>query len=288
MSDILNKFLPSEAKPSSVFSQDIPVVVTAPDAGNKIVLPVGNALVDASFARHGRDLMVSMEGERSYLVTNYFAKEESPALVSDTGKQIRPETIHLLSGNPAAQQYAGPAEAASPIGTVEKLAGSVFVTRGGEEVELQAGDEVFQNDIIRTEGDGSVGIGFIDGSVFSLGSDARMTLDSLVYDPATGEGASEVTVLKGMFKFVSGEIAANNPGDMVVETPVATIGIRGTTGGGDVQGPGLDNQFFLEPNADGTVGWFDIKTEAGTVSLNQPYMQVGVSDITAPPPAPVF
>lgn len=287
MSDILKKFLPSGAEPTSVFSQDIPVVIAAPDAG-KIVLPVGNALVDASFARHGRDLMVSMEGERSYLVTNYFAKEESPALISDTGKQIRPETIHLLSGNPAAQQYAGPAEAASPIGTVEKLAGDVFVTRGGEEVELKAGDPVFQDDIIRTDGDGSVGISFVDGSVFSLGSDARMTLDSLVYDPETGEGASEVTVLKGMFKFVSGEIAANNPGDMVVETPVATIGIRGTTGGGNVQGPGLDNQFFLEPNADGTVGWFDVTTEAGTVSMNQPYMQVGVSDITVAPPAPGF
>lgn len=298
MKNILKNSQPSEATLHHALSASgssalPPITLSANDmsvytASGKIELRVGNDILDADFSRLGRDLMIGMEGQRNYLVTNYFAQETLPALVSDTGKHIRPETVQLLAGDPAANQYAGPAENAASIGTIEKLAGKVYVTRGGEDVLLEAGEPVYQNDVIHTESDGSVGITFIDGSVFSLGTDARMTLDSLVYDPATGEGSSEVTVLKGMFKFISGDIAANNPGDMVVETPVATIGIRGTTGGGNVQGPGMENQFFLEPNADGTVGWFDITTEGGSISMNQPFMQVNLNSISSPPPQPGF
>jgi len=298
MKQFMKTFLPKDAAAQQDAStqhpsQLPPAVLSANDsfvysANGKLVLPVDNALLDAEFSKHGRDLLVEIEGERSHLITNYYAQEHLPTLMSETGKQIRGEAINLLAGDPAANQYAGPVDGAAPIGSIEKLSGDVFVTRGGEEVKLNQGDEVYQNDVIRTDDDGSVGIGFVDGSVFSLGTDARMTLDSMVYDPATGEGSSEVTVLNGMFKFVSGDIAANNPGDMVVETPVATIGIRGTTGGGNVQGPGMDNQFYLEPNADGTVGWFDVTTEAGTVSMNQPFMQVNLDSITTAPPAPSF
>ena len=280
---------PSLSSASSKTTAHPHIIDASSHAGARLVLPLDNALLDAEFTRTGRDLTVEAHGHRPVVITDYFSQEAAPALLSSTGKQIRGETVGVLTGNPAANQYAGPVEGAGPIGKVEKLAGDVFIKRAnGDEMQLQEGDEVYQNDIVRTEGDGSIGITFVDGSVFTLGNDARMTLDSLVYDPATGEGSSSVTVIKGMFKFISGDIAANNPGDMVVETPVATIGIRGTTGGGHVIGPGADNQFFLEPNADGTVGWFDVTTDAGTVSMNQPYMNVGISDISTPPPPPSF
>lgn len=177
---------------------------------------------------------------------------------------------------------------AAIIGAVKKLTGHAFVTRGTLKAELEVGDAIFKNDIILTGSESSIGIVFSDGSVFSLGEDARMTIDSLVYDSASGEGASEVTVSQGVFKFISGEIAANNPGDMVVDTPVATLGVRGTTGGGKVVGAGGDNQFYLEPNADGTIGSFDIKTDIGTITLNQPYMLAGIADIHTRPPEPEF
>lgn len=257
----------------------------------KLGVPLDNTLLDAEFTRAGQDLIIRAQHEAPVVVNGYFrtSMENTPALLSETGKQIKAEAVHVLAGNPAANQFAGPAEGVAPIGSVEKLEGTVYVKHAdGSETRLSEGDNVYQNDVIRTEDDGSIGIGFVDGSVFTLGNDARMTLDSMVYDPETGEGESSVTVIKGMFKFISGDIAANNPGDMVVETPVATIGIRGTTGGGNVVGPGQDNMFFLEPNADGTVGWFDVTTDAGTVSMNQPYMQVGIQNISAPPPPPSF
>ncbi|MDG1286454.1 MAG: FecR domain-containing protein, partial [Rickettsiales bacterium] len=250
-------------------------------------LPLGNELLDAKFTREGQDLLVTAPS-KLVIAENYFTHETAPTLISDTGKKIEGTSVTALSSAEAPKEYAGPVSSEPSIGVVEKLAGVVTVKRGGVDVELKQGDAVFQNDVIQTANNSKIGITFEDGSVFTLGSDARMTLDSFVYDAETGDGSSSINVLKGMFKFVSGEIAANNPGEMQVETPVATIGIRGTTGGGSVQGEGLENEFFLEPNADGTVGWFDVITDQGTTSMNQPNTVVEVTSFHEAPPAPEF
>src|SRR3546814_2887871 len=53
-----------------------------------------------------------------------------------------------------------------------------------------------------------------------------MVLDSLVYNPGASDNSLLVNLVHGPFVFVSGEIAPM--GGMTVETPVASIGIRGT------------------------------------------------------------
>ena len=54
-----------------------------------------------------------------------------------------------------------------------------------------------------------------------------MTLDEFVYDPNGKSNSTVFNLSKGAFTFVAGKIAKT--GDMKVETPVATMGIRGTT-----------------------------------------------------------
>ena len=73
-----------------------------------------------------------------------------------------------------------------------------------------------------------LGVSFLDDTVFSMSADARMVLDELVYDPANAANSSMVfNLVQGSFVFVTGAIAPT--GNMKVETPVATMGIRGTT-----------------------------------------------------------
>lgn len=288
MKDLESQWIDSAGIHSGRNTASLVIQVTSAENG-RLNIPLGNSLTDALFTRTGHDLIINENPNKSFVIPNYFTQEHSPDLISDNGKLLRAETINLLAGGePSAHQYAGPAEAPNSIGTVEKLDGEVSVIRSGETTTLHQGDAVYQDDVIQTGLHGDIAIKFVDDSVFTLGNDARMTLDKMVYDPGTGEGESSVTVVKGMFRFISGEVAANNPGDMVVHTPVATIGIRGTTGGGHVLGPGQENRFYLEPNADGTVGWFDVKTDKGTVNMNQPYMEVGIKEITAAPPTPGF
>jgi hypothetical protein len=65
----------------------------------------------------------------------------------------------------------------------------------------------------------------LDKSVFTVGANARLTIDRFVYDPA-GNHAFGATVAKGAFRFMSGRPDRGN--DSAINTPVATIGIRGT------------------------------------------------------------
>lgn len=92
--------------------------------------------------------------------------------------------------------------------------------------EIKVGDAVYQGDVVKTGADGRVGINFADGSSFNLSSNARMALDEFVYDPGS-KSNSFFNLTKGTVTFVAGQIAKS--GDMKVDTPVATMGIRGTT-----------------------------------------------------------
>ena len=62
---------------------------------------------------------------------------------------------------------------------------------------------------------------------FNLSNNARMALDEFVYDPDGTSNSTLFNLTKGTFTFVAGNIAKT--GDMKVDTPVATMGIRGTT-----------------------------------------------------------
>lgn len=65
----------------------------------------------------------------------------------------------------------------------------------------------------------------LDKSVFTVGANARLTIDRYVYDPA-GTRSFSATIAKGAFRFMSGR--PDRGSDSSLNTPVATIGIRGT------------------------------------------------------------
>ena len=136
-------------------------------------------------------------------------------------------------------------------------------------VALAVDDPVFQGDVLVTDAGGAVGLVFNDNTTFALGENARMVLDELVFDPDGGEGSSLFSVVEGAFVFVSGEIAANNPEEMVVRTPVATIGIRGTKAACLAAAEGADNRIVLLPNDDGTIGAIVVTTDASRLIITE-------------------
>ena len=68
----------------------------------------------------------------------------------------------------------------------------------------------------------------LDRSNFTVGSNARVTIDRFVYDPNRSASAVGATVAKGAFRFISGRSIHNMPGQTAIRTPVASIGVRGT------------------------------------------------------------
>jgi len=111
--------------------------------------------------------------------------------------------------------------------TLERASAVVQVSTAGQAAQAKVGDLVYQGDAVATGADGKVGINFTDGTSFNLSNNARMVLDEFVYDPNSKSNASLFNLTKGTFTFVAGRVAKT--GDMKVDTPVATMGIRGTT-----------------------------------------------------------
>src|SRR5262249_9445173 len=72
-----------------------------------------------------------------------------------------------------------------------------------------------------------LGIVFGDGTSFNISNNARMTLNEFVYDPKGSSNSSLISLQKGTFTFLAGKVAKS--GNMKVETPVGTMGIRGTS-----------------------------------------------------------
>ena len=146
---------------------------------------------------------------------------------------VAPASVQAQSepARPAVQQVE-----IKPIGRIVTATGSVTVEHAGAVVvqasvgkadQAKVGDLVYLGDVVLTGADGKAGINFADGSSFNLSSNARIVLDEFVYDPNGKSNSTLFTLSKGTFTFVAGGIAKT--GDMKVDTPVATMGIRGTT-----------------------------------------------------------
>ena len=243
------------------------------DAGEGVlVVPGGGSLLVADFVRSGSDLLVlAPDGDR-ILIKGYFALEFPPTLMTSGGAALQPDLVAALAGPVAPGQYAQSEDViqAEPIGRVEESVGDVSATRAdGSQARLDVDSSVYQGDIIETSADGAVGILFIDSSTFSLGEDARMVLDEMIFDPTNMEGSSVFSVVQGVFVFVSGDIASNNPDEMVVRTPVATLGIRGTKVAGYAAMEGEENRVVLLGEEDWSVGELVISNASGQVVLSE-------------------
>lgn len=84
------------------------------------------------------------------------------------------------------------------------------------------------NDEVRTGNGSQLQILLLDRSVFTVGSNARLTVDRFVYDPARSVRSVGATVTRGAFRFMSGRSLGLARSNSTIRTPVATIGIRGT------------------------------------------------------------
>lgn len=117
---------------------------------------------------------------------------------------------------------------ASGTATVERVNALVVLASTENAAPLKKGDRVYLGDVVTTGDNSELGINFVDGASFVMSSNARMTLNQYVYDPDDQKKNSMLfSLAKGAFTFLAGSIAKN--GNMKVDTPVATMGIRGTT-----------------------------------------------------------
>lgn len=121
------------------------------------------------------------------------------------------------------------ADADNPAGSVKSIEGRPMVIRGSAAAApLTPGERIYEKDVLTTDANGSLGLIMRDNSLLSLGPRTRLVVERFLFAPEKGALASVLRVARGSSAIVSGEIAKLQPNSMLVMTPTATIGIRGT------------------------------------------------------------
>jgi hypothetical protein len=208
-------------------------------------------LFQGEFRRHGDDLKIVGADGRTAIIPDYFKSDQRATLYTPDGASLSGDTVEMLAGPRAPGQYAQagtPASVAALIGTVDKMTGSATVLRGGVSVQLSVGDPVRKGDVILTAGASSVAIILVDGTALNLGADTRMALNEFSYDASSSTNSSLFSLVTGSFAFVAGQVAKT--GGLNIDTPVATMGIRGTVGGGAC-GSGGSCEFYAAQDIGG-------------------------------------
>ena len=137
----------------------------------------------------------------------------------------------IQTSPPAAAQ---PAAAATPqstdhsIGSVATVEGRAAVIRNSATNPLKRNDAIFMADVLQTGSNGTLGVTFNDDTTFTLTQNSRITVDNFVYQEGGAANAAVFNVVRGTLVFVASKVAIT--GNMQIETPNATLGIRGTTG----------------------------------------------------------
>ena len=163
-------------------------------------------------------------------------------------------------------------ESKASIGEVILHEGSGIIERksNGEEVTSQIDEEVFSYDTIKT-GKGKTAIEFIDTTRVDVTEHSKLIIDEFVYDPNTKTGKLSLKAGLGTIRYASGQIAKNSPTSIKIQTPTATIGVRGTDFSMTVDEIG-SSTIILLPSCDTTgacyVGEISVESDAGQVILN--------------------
>ena len=127
--------------------------------------------------------------------------------------------------------------APNQVGVAAAVQGNVQLARPTQVGHIaKSGEPVFLNDTITTDAQSHLQIMLLDQTIFTIGPNSAIVIDTFVYDPNTDAGKVSATIVKGVFRFVSGRIAHQNPENMKVKLPTGTIGVRGTIVSGVVEG----------------------------------------------------
>ncbi len=133
--------------------------------------------------------------------------------------------IRIFMGAILALFMATGASASETVGSAKRIVNLVTGNDSGVQRGLNTDDPVFRDERISAEGGSRGELILTDGSKIIVGENSSITLD----DFAVGEKgfkSGTINVVKGAFRYISG---SSPKGAIKFKTPLATVGVRGTT-----------------------------------------------------------
>ena len=172
------------------------------------------------------------------------------------------------------------------IGKITEDRGSAEIERQKSKLNAQPGLGIESLDRVETA-NGVIGITFQDNTQVRVTEHSKLLIDDFVYDPnRKGAGKLALNVTMGTVRYASGSIAHENNKNVAINTPTASVAVRGTAFTMTVDEVGK-SLIILLPNPDGSVGVIDVITATGTVTLNQAFQATMTTSPEVKPTKPV-
>jgi hypothetical protein len=180
----------------------------------------------------------------------------------------------LAALNAGPSPVKGEEQQAPEIGTAVVIKRDVVATLGEDKRDLQEGGRVHRSEILETGSDSSAELKLDDQTKLALGPNAGLKLDDFLIGKSDGVTTIGVNFLKGTFRFITG---SEKKEAYRIETPSATIGVRGTVFDVYVDGKGDTLVLLHEGEVEicnrtrdcrrhNSVGWIVRATVAGVLS----------------------
>ena len=121
---------------------------------------------------------------------------------------------------------ADPVHAQTRVGEAAVAKNEALRVVGPSTSQIKVGDGLVRDEIVRTGLDSAARLVMADSTNLSLGPNATLKLDRTVFDDSTHYRDVAVRLTSGAFRFVTGN---SDKAAYKITTPLATIGVRGTT-----------------------------------------------------------
>lgn len=157
-----------------------------------------------------------------------------------------------------------PTTSNADVGKVTEQTGPTEIKRDAAVIPSAIQSGIEMKDTITTA-NGKAGITFQDETKVQITEHSKLVIDNFVYDDSKKTGKLGIKMALGTIKYASGQIAKSDPQQVVVETPTATIGVRGTDFSGTVDETGRSTIILL-PSC--PAGWKDVERDCITGSIS--------------------
>ncbi|MDR5906175.1 hypothetical protein [Franzmannia qiaohouensis] len=122
------------------------------------------------------------------------------------------------------------AYADTPAGQVMFVHGSATIERNGERIAAERGADFFAGDTFHTAGASTLQLRYSDGGTKAIRPDSSYTLERYELDDDSPEDSAQGgELVRGGLRAITGAIGRDAPDNVTNSTPVATMGIRGTS-----------------------------------------------------------
>lgn len=181
-----------------------------------------------------------------------------------------------------------PATSNAGVGKVTEQTGPTEIIRDKKSISSSINTAVQMNDTVSTAR-AKAELTFEDKTTVKLTEHSKMIIDDFVYDPKKGSGKLAINMALGTARYASGQIAKNNPQQVAIKTPTASIAVRGTDFSMTVDELGRSLVMLL-PSCDSkgcVTGAIEVRNFGGVVILDVPYQATLVNSAYQPPSEPV-